>query len=324
MAQYVVGIDLGGTKMRAGIVSLDEPDRVVSSGSTKTVRGDPEKGILALVVLVQELMEEAAQHRNTSLNKKTPLHRKTASSAAPGTLVAAGIGAPGPFDQSKQAFTAFANLPAWTGFPLGTRLSSALKVPVAMGNDANVAAIGEHRAGAGKGMKDLIYVTLGTGVGGAVIVGGQIHASRTGIAGEFGHVQVDPEGELCGCGKRGCLETIASGTGIVRMYGAPARAAFRRAARGEEKAVRVLQRAGEALGAGLSSAAIAVDPEAVIVGGGLASGEPRAVRILLEAAKASLWQRMRMPGFSPIPFVKGALGDDAGILGAAHIATELR
>lgn len=310
MAEYIAGIDMGGTRTRAGIVAMHDMGRVLASASTPTVRDDPEEGIRALARLVRDVLRQVA--------------RAEGASGLPGSLAAAGLGAPGPFDAAKHQFAGFANLPAWNRFPIDLRLSEALfGIPVALGNDANIAAFGEHMAGAGKGMQSLIYVTLGTGVGGAIILDGKIHSGHTGIAGEFGHVQVDPDGEMCGCGKRGCLETFASGTGVSRMYGAPAREVFRRAARGDAKAIEVLQRAGEALGRALSSAAIAVDPEAVIVGGGLSKGAPKAVEVLLHAAQESLWQRIRMPDFAPIPFVKGALGDDAGILGAAELARQL-
>lgn len=311
MAEYVAGIDLGGTRMRAGIVAISDMGRVLASASIPTVRDDPEQGIRALARLVRDILRQVAGAEGVA-------------SSLRGSLAAAGLGAPGPFDAATHQFTGFANLPAWNRFPIDLRLSEALSgIPVALGNDANIAAFGEHMAGAGKGMKSLIYVTLGTGVGGAVILDGKIHSGHTGIAGEFGHVQVDPDGEMCACGKRGCLETFASGTGVSRMYGAPAREVFRRVARGDAKAIEVLQRAGDAIGRVLPSAAIAVDPEAVIVGGGLSKGAPKAVEVLLHAAQESLWQRIRMPGFAPIPFVKGALGDDAGILGAAELARQL-
>jgi glucokinase len=296
VVDLVVGVDLGGTRIRAGAVSVAEPDRVLRSASSYTIKDDPEQGILAIAQLVREVV-------------------------GPGHLaLAIGLGGPGPYSDATHEFTGFANLPAWSRFPIGTRLSDVLEVPVALGNDANVAALGEMRAGAGKGMRDALYVTLGTGVGGAVIIGGEVHSGRTGMAGEFGHVQVDPDGETCGCGKRGCLETISSGRSIARTYGAPAPVVFERAANGERRAVAVLQRAGEALGTGLASAAIAVNPQAVIVGGGLAAGNPAAFQILLRAAEKSLWDRIRMPGHNPIPFIKAQLGDDAGIIGAAHLA----
>ena len=308
MTRYIVGVDFGGTKMRAGAVSFDEPDRVLWSGFAPTIRGDPEQGVLALEKLVLEVLVKGGGG--------------AATGAVRADLAAVGVGAPGPFDDRKQEFVAFANLPAWTGFPLGARLSADLKVPVALGNDANVAALGEQRAGAGKGMSDVIFVTLGTGVGGAVIISGRLHAGATGRVGEFGHVQVDPEGHLCGCGKRGCVETFSSGPAIAREYGAPTPEVFERAAMGEAKAVEVLRKGGEALGIGLAAAVLAVDPEAIIAGGGLASGNPQAFRIYLEAAQASLWERIKMPGYNPVPFVKGVLGDDAGILGAAYLACE--
>ena len=305
MTRYIVGVDFGGTKMRAGVVSFDEPDRVVWSGFAPTVREDPEQGVLALKRLVLEVLGKGGDGAVTA-----------------DLLAAVGVGARGPFDDRKQEFVAFANLPAWTGFPLGARLSADLKVPVALGNDANVAALGEQRAGAGKGMRDVIFVTLGTGVGGAVIINGRLHAGATGKVGEFGHVQIDPQGHLCGCGKKGCVETFSSGPAIAREYGASTPEVFERAAAGETKAVEVLRRAGEALGIGLAAAVLAVDPEAIIAGGGLASGNPEAFRIYLKAAQTSLWERIKIPGYNPVPFIKGALGDDAGILGAAYLARE--
>jgi len=293
---FVVGVDLGGTRIRAGAVPVPEPNRVLRSASSYTIKDDPEQGVLAIAELVREVVGYGVRP------------------------IAVGVGGPGPYSEETRGFTGFANLPAWSCFPIRTRLSELLGVPVALGNDANVAALGELRAGAGKGMKDALYVTLGTGVGGAVIVGGEVHAGRTGMAGEFGHVQVDPEGETCGCGKRGCVETISSGRSIARRYGGPAPLVFERAANGEARAVSVLRKAGEALGAGLASAAIAVNPQAVIVGGGLAAGNQAAFQILLKAAERSLWEHIRMPGHSPIPFVRAQLGDDAGIIGAAHLA----
>lgn len=176
--------------------------------------------------------------------------------------------------------------------------------------------------GAGRQFDDFVYVTLGTGIGGAFILDGELYRGHRGGAGEIGHIQVDPEGPLCGCGRRGCVETLASGPAIERCSGKPAPQVFELAACGDEEARRVLERAGRALGRGLAHVFTALDLEAVVFGGGMAEGNREAVKIYLGACREEVEERAFLPGGRRVPHVLGTLGADAPLLGAAWLARE--
>lgn len=300
--EYVIGIDLGGTKTRVAAVGFD--GQVLATGQGPTDPHDPKRSLEAMVELARRATAEAGPNP-----------------------VAVGLGAPGPLDLAGGRLIESPNLPGWTGFPVVSELRQALGLPVVLENDANAAAVGEHRFGAAAGLSDFFYVTLGTGVGGAVFMDGRLRRGTTGGAGEVGHVQVDPDGPPCGCGRRGCVEVFAAGPGIARAAGQErAEDVFTAAAAGDNtagdgSARDALKKAGYALGRGLAAAVTLLDPQAIIVGGGIAGAAPDGLAVYLEAADEVI-RGAFVPGGRRIPLVRAALGPDAGVLGAAALAME--
>ena len=297
--KLAAGIDLGGTKIGLGVVDSDEPSKVRSYVSISTPKDSPHEGLL--------LIENSLK---AMLNDKIKL------------LAGIGIGVPGPVDPRDPSIAYLPNLPSWNGLPLAKMLSSKLDLPVMIENDANVAALGEKIYGAGKGIQDFIFVTLGTGVGGALVLGDRLYRGSTGLAGEIGHTQIDPSGPLCGCGKSGCLEMFSSGTAIEKCAGMPSPEVFSRVQSGDRNAMDVLARAGMYLGRGLSPIVTALDPQAVIIGGGLASGETKAFEIYLVSVKEELNKKCLSRFRSPVPVIKAILGNKGPVLGACHLVLQ--
>ncbi|HHY34081.1 MAG TPA: ROK family protein [Firmicutes bacterium] len=300
------GVDLGGTKTRIGAVLASEPGRVMFSVSVPTVRDDPDEGVTSIASLVRQIVSDVNQalgDRNTE-------------------LLGVGVGAPGPLDIKERELLALPNLPKWRGFAIGRVVERELGVPVTLENDANAAAVGEKMFGAGREFEDFVYVTLGTGVGGALILNGELYRGHWGGAGEIGHVQVDSNGPLCGCGRRGCVEALAAGPAIEKAYGRPPAEVFALAASGDRRAREVLESAGRALGRGLAQVFTVLDPQAVVFGGGMAKGNPLAFRLYLDSCKEELEKRAFLPAKRDIPHVVSTLGVDAAILGAAWLARE--
>lgn len=299
-------IDLGGTKTRVGAVLASEPGRVVLSASAPTVREDPDEGIKSIASLLREIVSDVSK----------------STGGRNAELLGVGVGAPGPLDIKERRLLALPNLPKWRGFGIASALERELGVRVTLENDANAAAVGERMFGVGKEFEDFVYVTLGTGIGGALILNGELYRGHWGGAGEIGHVQVDPDGPLCGCGRRGCVEALAAGPAIEKAYGRPATEVFALAASGDVKARDVLETAGRALGRGLALVFTVLDPQAVVFGGGMAKGNPLALRFYLDACKEELEKRAFLPAKRDIPHVVSTLGVDAAILGAAWLARE--
>lgn len=234
------------------------------------------------------------------------------------------------------------HVPDWEDFPLAEWLREHFGAPVAVENDANAAALGEWRYGAGRGTRYFLYVTVSTGVGGGIVIGGELYRGADGLAGEIGHMVVDPDGPRCTCGRRGCLEAFAAGPAIARrarellashhrsgegriilelVGGDPSRITAREvaaaAARGDPLAAEILREAGEALGFGLAQAITLLNPERVALGGGVVkAGEP----FLAHVRKAAeMWA---FPG-ARVEIALAELGDDAPLWGAAALAQDL-
>jgi glucokinase len=225
------------------------------------------------------------------------------------------------------------NVPSLDGFRLAAALESELQWPAVLENDANAAAVGEMWKGAGRGRRTIICVTLGTGVGGGIIIDGKLWRGIDGSAGEIGHIGVEPFGGVaCTCGSRGCLEVYASATAIVRMTrearprypnsplhtseGLTAKSVYESGIKGDELALEVFRRMGLYLGVGLASLINVLNPEMIVVGGGVADGWSLFIQHVREQVAARAF---------PVPagraeIVQAERGDDAGLLGAAHIA----
>lgn len=225
----------------------------------------------------------------------------------------------------------------WEGFPLQEWLESCFKVPVVVDNDANVAAFGEWRFGAGKGSETLLYVTVSTGVGGGWILGGQIHHGRDGLAGEIGHMSILKDGPLCTCGRRGCVEALSSGQAIARRASeimtaqpaieTPLRTILSRntialtakevaeaAAAGDKVAIRVLREAAEFLGRGIACAISLMNPDRVILGGGVTKAGAQYLKWVRDTVRLSLLRDFTAE------IVSAALGDEAPLWGAIALA----
>lgn len=238
-------------------------------------------------------------------------------------VTAIGVGAPGPADQTDGTISGAVNLGWPNQYPLKKLLEEATELPVFIENDANCAALGEMWQGAGKGTGDVVCVTLGTGVGGGVVSKGMIITGANGSAGEIGHITVVPEnGWRCNCGKDGCLETVASATGIVNLYKAEgktapdARTVFEQAAAGDEAAQRVIDRCAYYLGLAIGNIANTVNPAKVVIGGGVSEAGDAILRPVEAYVRKFTFPR----AMDALTVEKAQLGNDAGVIGAAYLA----
>jgi glucokinase len=252
------------------------------------------------------------------------------------SVVGVGVAAPGPLDIESGVVLAAPNLTGWRDVPLAAALAEATGLPVWVNNDANLAALGEARTGAGIGFDPLVYLTVSTGVGGGIVQGGRITTGAHGLAGELGHVVVEPGGPACNFGHRGCLEGVASGTATAALArarleggapsrlldpafgaGSPTAAQVAEAARaGDALAAEVLGRAGSALGRAIAGYLNVLDPARVVIGGGVSrSWDLLESAVLAEVRDLTMaWDHRR------VDIVVAALGDDAGLVGGASYA----
>lgn len=295
MSSRVLGIDVGGTSMKAAIRSR-RADGAVGDAEHAVRRPTPpdETAADALAEFAESLIKEQ------------------------GPVDAVGLAIPGIVDDAA-GVAEFSVSPTWRDLPLRAAMAERLGVPVALGHDTRIGGLAEGRVGAATGCSDYLFVTLGTGVGGMLCLDGSPRLGPHHRAGELGHVVIDPRGVECGCGQRGCLETLASATAISRMYGdgVTARDVAARAARGEQRASEVWQVAVSALATALAHAVTLLDLDLVVLGGGVA----QAGDLLLGPVRRELCARLT---FQRVPEIaRAALGDEAAVLGAALIAFDL-
>lgn len=258
---------------------------------------------------------------------------------ADGEVAALSIAAPGPVDPRRGVVYFAPNLPGWEEMPLRDRLVEAFGVPTFVGNDANLAALGEHHFGAGRGVDDMIYLTISTGIGGGIILNGRLFEGPRGLGGEVGHIIVEANGPPCSCGSRGCLETLASGPAIARAArmaverGEPssllewagedpaqitARDVAAAARQGDELARRVLAQAGFYIGVALVSLMYLFNPSLFVIGGSVA----KAGDLLFVPMEETMRARARQIYWRDTAIVPAALGDDVGLLGALALAIQ--
>jgi glucokinase len=235
-----------------------------------------------------------------------------------------GFGVPGILDLRCGVVQRSPNLPKWQQVDLRTLLDKRLDVPFAIENDANVAVLGETWLGAGRSVEHCVMLTLGTGVGGGVLIDGEILHGARGYAGELGHTVVDPNGPACGCGSQGCLEQFASGTAIARMakphYGTVSAAdVAQKARRGATQALEIYARVGYALGVACASFANLLNPQRIILGGGVAG----AFDLFGETLHHTMRQRSFREVYDNLRLVQAQCGTDAGGLGAACLAKSI-
>lgn len=307
-----VGVDIGGTKVAAGVV--DVHGRILAEARRATPGQDPRAVEAVITELVRELSRDFR-------------------------IRSVGIGAAGWMDLTNSTVLFSPHL-AWRNEPLRTNLEKLLRRRVTVVNDADAAAWAEWKFGAGRGESRLVCITLGTGIGGAMIMGGRVERGRHGVAGEFGHQIMVPQGHRCECGNRGCWEQYASGNALGREArelaaanspvaraiidaapgdGAPITGALvtRLAMEGDPASRELVDDVGQWLGLGLANLAAALDPGTFVIGGGLsAAGE-----LLLEPARRAFGRNLTGRGFRPAARIeRAALGPEAGLIGAADLS----
>ena len=311
-----IGVDIGGTKVAGGVVTPD--GQVLARIRTETP--DRSKSPAVVEDTITEVVRELRREYG---------------------VCAVGVGAAG-FVDEQRANVLFAPHLSWRREPLRDALSERLGLPVVVENDANASAWAEVRAGAGRGVDNVVVVNLGTGIGGAVVLGGRLHRGRYGLAGEFGHMTVVPGGHRCECGNRGCWEQYASGNAVTREARELVRAespvarvlhqavggdtrlitgplVSELASKGDRACVELLDEVGTWLGTGLANLAAAFDPELFIIGGGVSE----AGELLLGPARSAFERNLTGRGYRPTARVVAArLGNEAGLIGAAALARE--
>lgn len=312
MDDLAIGVDIGGTKLAAGLVTADGQVRA------RTRRPTPAGDSAGIVDAAVDAVEDLCAREDVS-------------------ALPVGVGAAGIID--REGIVRYApNIP-WTDEPLRATLEKRLGTAVTVDNDANAAAWGEYRCGAARDARDsMVMLTVGTGVGGGLVLAGRLVRGVGGLGAEFGHLIVSEGGPLCGCGNRGCLEAVASGTAIGRLAmgervagripdGSPllgdlpltGKSVTAAAVAGDRAAREILQDVGRWLGVGIASLVNALDPEIVVVGGGaMAAGD-----LLLTPARESAEARILGRGYRTMPaIVPAELADDAGLIGAALLALD--
>jgi glucokinase len=299
----VLGLDIGGTKIAAGVVDEAGGVHGFVVAPSQPERG-PDDGLTRLFELGRRAVAESGIDQD---------------------VTAVGIGCGGPLDSERGVLVAPLHLPGWEDVPIVELATAAFHRPAVVDNDATAAAAGEHAYGAGRGTRNMVYLTVSTGVGGGVVIDGHLYRGATGNGGELGHVTVDWHGRECrGCGRRGCLEAYASGTSIAEraqeagMAGATAADVAAAARAGDPVALRVWEATCEALACGITSLANLFEPELVVVGGGVS----RVGEQLLGPVRALVDAQVIVPPGRKIGVVQAALGDSVGVVGAAAVAYE--
>lgn len=313
MNRYGFGIDVGGTTIKMGFFDM-EKEELLEKWEIET-RTEKDGALI--------LEDIAVQVKNKLAEKKI----------AKDEVAGIGVGVPGPV-KSDGTVVKCINL-GWGIFNVEEALSEKTGLFVKAGNDANVAALGEMWKGGGEGCKNLLLVTLGTGVGGGIIIEGKMLSGSNGAGGEIGHVVVDEtEEEVCGCGKKGCLEQYASATGIVRMAkkalasydgktalqqieNLTAKDIFDEAKKGDDFAKAQVEQMGQILGTAIANIACVINPERIVIGGGVS----KAGEILIEAVEKYFFART-FHACTNAGFSLATLGNDAGIYGAAYLISE--
>lgn len=313
MEKMNVAVDLGGTQVRVALAdrSLELHHKIVES----TDHSHSASGVIDQIV---RMAEEAL----------------TRSGLAWQHIERLAVASPGPLDARSGLVFAPPNMPGWGDVPLGPELAARTGVPVAVVNDANAAGFGEFHFGAGRGLRNLVYLTISTGIGGGVVVDGALLGGSAGTAAEIGHHTIDLHGVPCKCGSVGCLEMLASGTSIARLFqealdagevsllrpepGSPVSAAdvASAAGAGDPLAARIFRQAAEALGFGIVNCIHIFNPDIVVLGGGVT----HAGKLLFDPVR-EIVDRHTMPvQRAAVRIVPAELGEDVGLIGAAAVA----
>lgn len=315
----LVGIDLGGTNIKVGLFTAEMTLRDQSSCHTEV-----DQGFNHVIGQMADAVRTLCGRNNVPMQE----------------LRAVGIGCPGPVDVRRGLVVVAPNFPGWRDLPVRDALRKRLGgMPVALENDANVAAYGESRVGAGRGLDSVVMVTLGTGIGGGIVIGGRIHRGRTDTAGELGHVIVQAGGRLCGCGRRGCLEAYSSATGTVARFreavaagrgsslldggrkaeDVTAKDIFEASANGDALAWEVVDHTVRYLAIGCDVIVNLIDPDVIVFTGGMIAAGDMLMKPLEEYARALFFPRPK----NHTRLALTELGGDAGIIGAALCGQDL-
>lgn len=309
----VLAIDLGGTKIASGLVS-DEGELISHGYCLALADEGPEAVIQRLLSVAHQVLEQAGLKASK--------------------IEGVGVAAAGALDTKRGVVTASPNLPGWHNIPLLDIITEKLGVKTYLINDASAAALGEHRLGAGKGVDNLIYLTVSTGIGGGIIIGGQLYTGVDGCAGEIGHMTIDINGPRCNCGNIGCLETLASGTAMAKeamrrlsqgeksslvtltqgkLENMTAKIIAQAARQGDSLARDVIAKAAHYLGIGMINLVNIFNPELIVVGGGVA----RIGNLLLDPARKVVRERAFSLPSHTVRITRAKLGDNSAIFGAA-------
>ena len=310
---YTIGIDVGGTKVLGGVV--DENGRVIATARKDT----PRQGGSALTQAIADIAQELMQGHDVE---------------------SVGVSAAGFVSSDRKTMLATPNIADWNGVNLDAELTKLIGLDVIIENDANAAAWGEAKFGAGRNQDHMMMLTVGTGIGGGIVVNGSLYRGAFGIAAEFGHMRVVPDGHLCGCGARGCFEQYASGNALLRhareaisaspeiarnllsrgdgsVEGLTGKAITEAARDGDPVALAAFNTTGQWLGAGIATLSVILDPACVVIGGGVID----AGEILLKPTREALERTMPFAGKHPYPQIIAAeLGNEAGLVGVADLA----
>jgi glucokinase len=308
-----VGVDVGGTKVLGGVV--DASGKVLATSRRDTPREGGNELTKTIAAVALELMQDHS-------------------------ITAVGVSAAGFVSSDRKTMLATPNIADWNGVQLDVELTKLIGLPVVIENDANAAAWGEAKFGAGRNQAHMMMLTIGTGVGGGIVVNNELYRGAFGIAAEFGHLRVVPEGHLCGCGARGCFEQYASGSALRRhareaisaspdlarnllargdgtIDGLTGQAITDAARDGDAVALAAFQTTAQYLGAGIASLAVLLDPSCVVIGGGVID----AGEILLAPTREAMKRYMPFAGKHPYPEIVAAeLGNEAGLVGVADLA----
>ena len=311
--RYVVGIDLGGTNIVAGTVAED---------------GSELLGLVSEPTL-------ADQGGDAVIARMIKLARASMAQAKGKEIVGVGIGSPGPLDTKKGIVLLTPNL-GWTNMPLRDRIAEGVNLPAVLDNDANCAIYGEWWRGAARGVQDVVGLTIGTGIGGGIVIGGEIYHGASDAAGEIGHMTINANGRRCNCGNYGCLEAYASGpaiaaravegiaagekTGLPQYVGGDlskitAQVVYEAANDGDPYALTVVRETAELLGAGVASIVNIFNPEVVVICGGVTQAGDR----LFEPLTTEVHRRAFKPAWEVCRILPGSLTGTAGVYGAAAV-----
>jgi len=298
-----IGLDVGGTFLKGA--RIDGAGRVADRLHQPVAKASPQDMLEQLATAVRTL--EAGE-----------------------SVAGVGIGLPGIVDRAASRVRVSPAVPVLDALPVGEEILSRTGLPVFLENDANAAALAEAWLGAGRGAENMLLLTLGTGIGAGLVLGGRVWSGRSGYAGEIGHIQVDPDGVPCPCGSRGCLETVAGAKGWTRAAEAmiaargsslkgkdlDQRAIIEAAREGDAVALEVVERAAQALGVGIAAVLDLLNIERVVLAGGVAAAGPFLLDKIVDETRKRTYPQV----FADCSFRPAELGGDAGVVGAARVA----